>query len=47
MKMEVAPVLAMAWFVAIVIAFNYCGMGLPNNIRVAIAIVGRTFLATR
>ena len=47
MKMEVAPVLAMAWFVAIVIAFKYCGMGLPNNIRAAMAIVGCAFLATR
>ena len=46
MKMEVAPVSAMAWFVVIVIAFKYCDMGLPNNIRAAMAIVGRTFLAT-
>ncbi len=47
MKMEVAPVSAMAWFVAIVIAFKYWGMGLPNNIRAAMAIVGRTISATR
>jgi hypothetical protein len=47
MKMEVAPVLAMAWFVAIVIAFKYCGIGLPNNIRAAMAIVRRAFMATR
>jgi hypothetical protein len=37
----------MTWFVAIVTAFKYFGMGLPNNIRAAMAIVGRTFLATR
>jgi hypothetical protein len=47
MKMEVAPVSVMAWFVAIVIAFKYCGMGLPSNIRAAMAIVGRAFSATR
>jgi hypothetical protein len=47
MKMEVAPLLAMAWFVAIIIAFKYCGMGLPNNIRSAMAIVRRAFMATR
>jgi hypothetical protein len=27
MKIEVAPVSAMAWFVAIIIAFKYCGLG--------------------
>jgi hypothetical protein len=47
MKMEVAPLLAMAWFVAIDIAFKYCVMGLPNNIRAAMAIVRCAFLATR
>ncbi len=31
MKMEVAPVLVIAWFVAIVQAFKCCGMGVPNN----------------
>jgi hypothetical protein len=36
MKMEVAPVFAMAWLVVIVRAFKYCGMGLPN---IACAIV--------
>ncbi len=47
MKMEVAPVSAMAWFVVIVIAFKYCGIGLPNNVRAAMAIVRRAFMATR
>ncbi len=47
MKMEVVPVLAMAWVVAIVIALRYCGMGLPNNMRAAMAIVSRACLATR
>ncbi len=47
MKMEVAHVSAMVWFVAMVIAFKYCGMGLPNNIRAATAIVRRAFMATR
>jgi hypothetical protein len=37
----------MAWFVAIDIALKYCGMGLPNNIRATMAIVGRAFLVTR
>jgi hypothetical protein len=47
MKMEVAPVSAMAWFVAIDIAFKYCGMGLPKSIRAAMAIVRCAFMATR
>jgi hypothetical protein len=47
MKMEVAPVSVMAWVVAIVIALRYCGMGLTNNMRAAMAIVGRACLATR
>jgi hypothetical protein len=47
MKMEVVPVLTMAWFVVIVIAFKYWGMGLPNNIRAAMVIVWRTFSATQ
>jgi hypothetical protein len=38
MKMEVAPVLAIAWFVAIVTAFKYCGMGVPNNAHAVAAI---------
>jgi hypothetical protein len=47
MKMEVAPVSAMAWFAAIDIAFKYCGMGLPNNIRAAMATVLRgAFMGT-
>ena len=45
-KMEVAPVSAIAWCVVIVIAFKYCGMGLPNNIHAAMAIVGCALLAT-
>jgi hypothetical protein len=45
--MEVAPVLEMAWFVVIDIAFKYCSMGLPNNIRAAMAIVRCAFMATR
>jgi hypothetical protein len=39
--------LVMTWFVVMVIAFKYCVMGLPNNIRAAMAIVRRAFLATR
>jgi hypothetical protein len=31
MKMVVAPVFAMAWFVAIVRAFKYYSKGLPNR----------------
>jgi hypothetical protein len=31
MKIDVAPVSVMAWFVAIVSTFEYCGMGLPNK----------------
>jgi hypothetical protein len=30
MKMAVAPVFAIASFAAMVSAFKYCGMGLPN-----------------
>ncbi len=30
-KMEVSPVLAIAWLVAILSALRYCGMGFPNN----------------
>ncbi len=39
MKMEVAPMLVIAWFVAIVRAFKYCGMGVPNNAWAVTAIV--------
>ena len=46
MKMEVAPVSAMAWVVVIVIALRYCGMGLPNNMCAIMAIVGRACLVT-
>jgi hypothetical protein len=38
MKMEVAPVSAMAWLVPIVRAVKYCSMGLPNKTRVVAAI---------
>jgi hypothetical protein len=38
MKMEVVPVSAIAWFVAIVRAFIYCGMGVPNNVQAIAAI---------
>jgi hypothetical protein len=37
-KMVVAPVSAIAWFVVIVSAFKYCGMGVPNNARAFAAI---------
>jgi hypothetical protein len=39
MKIDVAPVSAMAWFVAIVRAFKYCGDGLPNRACAVAAIV--------
>ncbi len=45
MKMEVAPVLAMACVVAIVNAFRYCGMGQPNNLSAAEAMVCRVRVA--
>ena len=35
MKMEVAPVSAMAYVVAIINAFRYCGKGQPNNLLAA------------
>ncbi len=37
-KMEVAPVSAIAWFVAIVSAFEYCSMVVPNNAQAVTAI---------
>jgi hypothetical protein len=40
MKIDVAPVSAMASFVAIVTAFKYCCVGLPNNIRAVAASDG-------
>ncbi len=42
LKMEVAPVSAIAWLVAIVSASRYCGMGCPNNAWAVNAIVWRT-----
>ncbi len=41
-KMEVAPVLAIAWLVAIISALRVCGMGCPKNARVVNAIDWRT-----
>jgi hypothetical protein len=41
LKIEVAPMLAMALLVAIVSALRYWGMGLPNNVWAAMAIEGR------
>jgi hypothetical protein len=41
-KMEVAPVLAIAWLVAIVSALRYCGMGCPYNAQAVNAINWRT-----
>ncbi len=38
MKIEVEPMSAMAWLVAIVRAFRYCGMGLPNIAQAIAAI---------
>jgi hypothetical protein len=38
MKMEVVPVPGMAWLVAIIRAFKYCGMGIPNKARAVAAI---------
>ncbi len=41
MKMEVAPLSAMAWFVGFVRALKYCGKGLPNRAcAVAPTVVG-------
>ena len=37
-KMEVAPMSAIAWLVAIVSALRYCGMGCPNNAQAVNAI---------
>jgi hypothetical protein len=37
MKMNVVPVSAIAWFAAIVIAFKYCGKGLPKIWRAVAA----------
>ena len=41
MNMDVAPVLLIAWFVAMVNAFKYCGIGAPNICLVVAAIKGR------
>jgi hypothetical protein len=41
-KMEVAPVSAITWLVAIVSALRYCGMGWSNNARAVNAIDWRT-----
>ncbi len=41
-KMEVAPVSAIAWLVAIVSVLRYCGIGCPNNTRAVNAIDWRT-----
>jgi hypothetical protein len=38
MKIEVEPMSAMAWLVAIVRVFKYCGMGLPNIAQAITAI---------
>jgi hypothetical protein len=38
-KMEVAPLSVIAWFVTIVSAFKYCGMGVPNNVQ-TVAVIG-------
>jgi hypothetical protein len=38
MNMDVAPVSAIAWFVAMVNAFKYCGVGAPN-ICLAVATI--------
>jgi hypothetical protein len=35
---EVVPVSAIAWFVAIVSAFKYCSMKVPNNAQAVAAI---------
>ncbi len=40
MKMDVVPMLAIAWFVAIVIAFKYCCVGVPKMCCAAAASVG-------
>ena len=40
MNMDVAPVSAIAWFVAIVNAIKYCGAGAPNICLAAAAIKG-------
>ena len=32
-KMDVAPVSAIAWFILIVIALRYCWLGEPNTFR--------------
>ncbi len=37
-KMEVAPMSEIAWFVANVREFKYYGMGVPNNARAITAI---------
>jgi hypothetical protein len=41
-KMEVAPVSAIPWFVAIVSALRYCGMGYSNNAQAVNTIDRRT-----
>jgi hypothetical protein len=38
-KMEVGPVSAIAWYVAILSAFKFFSMGVPNNAR-AVAAIG-------
>ncbi len=41
MNIAVAPVSAMALFAAMVSAFKYCGIGVPNMVRAVAAIEGR------
>ncbi len=41
MNIAVVPVLAMALFAAMVSAFKYCGIGVPNMVRDFAAIEGR------
>ncbi len=44
MKMAVTPVSAIASFAAMMSAYKYCGMGLPNIARAVAASDGRFFL---
>ena len=45
MNIGVARVSAMALFAAMVSAFKYCGMGIPNMVQAVAAIYGRPHAA--
>ncbi len=40
MNMDIVPVSAIAWFVAMVNAFKYCGVGVPKMCRAVAVSVG-------